>query len=88
MAIRAELESIEQDFAEALTSGVPATEPAAIAIAERARLHIDRWYYPCSPTRHQQLGQMYVDDPRFAAHYNDRATGLAAYVHDAIIAND
>jgi hypothetical protein len=30
---------------------------------------------------------MYVADERFAAHYDTRAAGLAAYVRDAIHAN-
>jgi hypothetical protein len=30
---------------------------------------------------------MYVADERFAAHYDQRAPGLAAYVRDAILAN-
>jgi hypothetical protein len=30
---------------------------------------------------------MYVADPRFAAHYDAAAPGLAQYVRDAIVAN-
>ncbi len=33
------------------------------------------------------LGEMYVADPRFTAHYEERAEGLAQYVCDAISAN-
>jgi MerR family transcriptional regulator, thiopeptide resistance regulator len=29
----------------------------------------------------------YLADPRFTAHYEQRAPGLAQYVHDAILAN-
>jgi hypothetical protein len=36
---------------------------------------------------HRNLGEMYVADPRFAKHYEDRAPGLATYVRDAIAAN-
>jgi MerR family transcriptional regulator, thiopeptide resistance regulator len=32
------------------------------------------------------LAEMYVVDPRFAAHYDAIAPGLAQYVHDAIVA--
>ena len=33
------------------------------------------------------LAEMYVTDERFTKHYEDLAPGLAAYVHDAIVAN-
>jgi hypothetical protein len=36
---------------------------------------------------HTGLAEMYVADPRFAATYEKVATGLAQYVHDAILAN-
>lgn len=36
---------------------------------------------------HRALGDMYVADPRFAAHYEERAAGLSAYLRDAISAN-
>jgi hypothetical protein len=36
---------------------------------------------------HAGLGEMYVNDPRFAANYDKVRAGLAAYVRDAILAN-
>jgi hypothetical protein len=56
-------------------------------VAERARLQIDRDFYPCSRAMHAALGKMYVDDPRFAATYEKRRDGLSVYVRDAIVAN-
>jgi hypothetical protein len=56
-------------------------------LAEKARLHIDRCFYPCSHEMHAALGRMYVEDPRFAENYERRREGLAAYVRDAIAAN-
>ena len=85
--IAAELETIEADFAEAMKAGVPAEDPLARGIAERARLHIDSWYYPCSPRMHVGLAEMYTADERFKAHYEERAAGLAEYVAAAIRAN-
>ena len=35
---------------------------------------------------HRGLAEMYVADPRFAAHYDAVAPGLARYVRDAIVA--
>ena len=40
-AIKADLEQIEADFATALDSEVSPGDEAAMALAERARLHID-----------------------------------------------
>jgi hypothetical protein len=59
----------------------------ARAGAEAMRCHIDRWYYPCSHAMHVKLAEMYEADPRFRAHYDDKAPGLAAFVDAAIRAN-
>jgi hypothetical protein len=36
---------------------------------------------------HRGLAEMYVADERFVQTYEREAEGLAAYVHDAILAN-
>ena len=77
----------EAAFAELLRSGAAPTGEAAMALAEEARLHIDRWFYPCTPAIHVNLAAMYEADPRFRAHYDDQADGLAAFVAGAIRAN-
>jgi MerR family transcriptional regulator, thiopeptide resistance regulator len=82
-----EADEIGAGLAEAMKSGAAATSPKAMDLAEQARLHIDNWFYPCSHEMHRNLGEMYVADPRFAKHYEDRAAGLAVYVRDAIAAN-
>lgn len=38
-------------------------------LAEEHRLHIGRWFYDCTREMHARLTQMYVNDERFAAHY-------------------
>ncbi len=85
--IGAEIEEIEAGLAALLVAGVAAESTRAIALAERARLHIDRWFYPCSPQMHAMLADGYVTDPRFKKHYEDRQPGLAHFVRDAIAAN-
>ena len=85
--IKAQAHEIEQLFAELKRSGKPADGEPARAAAEQARLHIDRWFYPCSREMHRALGEMYVTDPRFAANYEKVEPGLTAYVRDAIVAN-
>jgi hypothetical protein len=70
-----------------LAEGTSPDAPEAMDAAEEARLHIHRWYYPCSHAMHAGLAEMYTADPRFRAHYDDRAEGLAQFVADAIRAN-
>lgn len=85
-AIKADMAAIDAAFAQAMADGVPADAPAAQDIARRHRGHIDRWFYPCAPAMHRMLAASYVSDPRFMAHYEARASGLAQYVHDAVCA--
>ncbi|MEJ2204202.1 MAG: TipAS antibiotic-recognition domain-containing protein [Gemmatimonadota bacterium] len=85
--INAELEEIEAALAQALANGEAPDGLRAMDLAEAARLHIDRWYYPCSHAMHVGLADMYTADPRFEGHYEDRAEGLAAFVSAAIKAN-
>lgn len=85
--IKAELEAIEHAFAEAMGRGLAADHEDSTALAERARLHIDRRYYTCSHAMHATLADMYTADERFRAHYDDRKAGLAEYVSAAIRAN-
>ena len=87
LAIKAEAAEITQAYADAMTSGVAADSPAAMDLAERHRRHIGRWFYDCPPEMHRGLGEMYVADERFAANYEPLATGLTAWIRDAIAAN-
>ncbi len=82
-----EIEAVEAALADLLASGAAAESAEAMALAEQARLHIDRWFYPCSTEMHSMLAEGYVTDPRFTQHYEDRQEGLAQFVRDAIVAN-
>lgn len=86
-AIRAEADALTDAFADAKRAGIPSTDARGMAIAEKHRLHIDRWFYPCPAPVHVGLGEMYVGDARFAAGYEKRLPGLAQYVCEAIRAN-
>ena len=86
-AIREELDGIEAGLAAAMSAGVTPESGEAMDLAEAARLHIDRWYYPCTHAMHTGLAEMYLADERFRAHYEDRAEGLAAFTAAAIVAN-
>jgi DNA-binding transcriptional MerR regulator len=85
--IKAEQESIFAAFAELAEEEVASTDVRAMDVAERHRLFVDRTFYPCARAMHAALGQMYVDDPRFAENFDKRRPGLAEYVRDAVIAN-
>ena len=84
---KAESHRIMADFAELMDSGAAPDSPEAMAVAERHRLQIDSWFYPCSSEMHANLGRMYVADPRFAANYEKVRPGMAQFVRDAIQAN-
>ena len=85
--IRAEAEEIVGDFARAMADGDPADGERPRSVAERHRAHLTRWFYPVSTAMHRNLAELYISDPRFAANYDKVADGLAAYVHDAVVAN-
>ncbi len=85
--VKTEMDEVNDAYAALLTSGVPASDVAAMDVAERTRLHISEWFYDCSPQMHTNLAQMYVEDPRFTKTYEDHTPGLARFVHDAIVAN-
>lgn len=83
----AEVAEIEHGFVAAMNAGAPPDGDTAMDLAETHRQHISRWFYDCSHQMQVGLAEMYVADPRFTAHYDDQAPGLAQYVHDAIVAN-
>ena len=87
LRMRAEQEDLEGRMAAALRAGEPADGDAAVELAEEHRRGIDTWFYDCPHEMHRGLGQMYVDDERFKAHYDDRQPGLAQWLHEAIEAN-
>ena len=75
------------DFVRALEAGVLPSDPRAMDLAEAHRRHLERWFFTCPPAFHLGLGEMYLEDPRFSAHYDQRRPGLAAYIYAAIRAN-
>lgn len=85
--MRDERQEIETALAAAMADGEPAGGPRAMEVAERHRRHLEEWFYDCPPAMHRGLGDMYVADPRFKAHYERLAPGLAQYLHDAIHAS-
>ncbi|BBZ02173.1 HTH-type transcriptional activator TipA [Mycolicibacterium chitae] len=85
IAVRDEAEQLLADLAQAKRSGVAPGSAAACELARRHRAGIER-FYDCDDDMHLCLAQMYVQDARFTAYYDDAEPGLAQYVHDLIAA--
>jgi MerR family transcriptional regulator, thiopeptide resistance regulator len=85
--IKAAQQELDDELVAALGDGAEPDSERAMDLAERARAQIDRWFYPLPHEGHVWLARMYVEDPRFTATYERMAEGLAAYWHDAIVAN-
>lgn len=83
----AEQDSIYGDAYAVLQSGKAPDSEAAMDVAERHRLVIDRWFYPCSHAMHVSLADMYEADPRFAENIDKHGAGLTPFLSAAIRAN-
>ena len=74
-------------FEDTLKSAFERGDPAGTLAQEACELH-KQWlcvYYPrYSKEYHMGLGEMYVADERFRAHYDKLAPGCAAFLRDAI----
>ena len=86
--IKEEGEGVVARLADQMAEGAQAAGRAAMDLAEEHRSHIDRWFYPCSHGMHCNLAEMYTADERFEEYFEKRAKGLAAFVQDAIKANE
>jgi DNA-binding transcriptional MerR regulator len=85
--VKAEQQALEARLVAALRAGEPADGPVAKGLAEEHRAYISRWFYDCTYDIQLGLADMYLADPRFTAHYEEQAAGLAGYLHAAIHAN-
>jgi MerR family transcriptional regulator, thiopeptide resistance regulator len=87
LKIKAEQSDVYRDAAAAMNAGKTPADPEVMDIAERHRLAIDRWFYPCSETMHRGLASLYETDARFAATIDKAAEGLTPFLVAAIRAN-
>ena len=85
--LKAEQAAIYADALAALDSGVNADDERAMDIAERHRLSIDRWFYPCSPKAHCGLADLWEADRRYADNIDKLRAGLTEYLAAAVRAN-
>jgi DNA-binding transcriptional MerR regulator len=84
---KAESHTLMSDAARLFTSGARADSVEAMDVAERHRLSIDRWFYPCEKRMHAGLADMYEADARFAASIDKYGAGLTPWWSAAIRAN-
>jgi DNA-binding transcriptional MerR regulator len=85
--IKSEADAIFPALAKLLEAGRPPSSREAMDIAERHRLHIEKWFYRCPRSMHAGIGELYVSDPRFTEGLDRFGAGLADYVRSAWRAN-
>ncbi len=86
-AMKDEQAAIYSDLAKAQLAGKAVDHDDVMDIAERHRLSIDRWFYPCSVDKHCGLADLYEADNRFAASIDAYGAGLTPFLAEAIRAN-
>jgi len=70
-------------MAELMTAGKPAADPEVQAEVDQHYRWVARHWTPTAQA-YRNLGQLYVDDERFRARYEQIVPGLAAYQRDAM----
>ena len=84
---KAEQAAVYSDAVAAMTAGKRPDDPEVMAIAERLRLLIDHWFYPCSHAMHSGLASMHDADSRFSDNIDRHGKGLSGFLSAAIRAN-
>ncbi|MGB7606757.1 MAG: MerR family transcriptional regulator [Lutisporaceae bacterium] len=75
---------ITETLAKAFTTGDPASELAQKA-ADLHKQWLTLYWDQYSKEAHAGIAQMYVDDPRFTAYYDEKQPGTAEFLRDAIL---
>lgn len=83
-----EITRLEAEIKETLHQAMKLGNPAGDLAQKAVELH-RRWlcffWDSYSKEAHAGLGQMYVDDPRFTAYYDEQHPGTAEFLRDAIL---
>jgi MerR family transcriptional regulator, thiopeptide resistance regulator len=85
--LKAEQAAIYEDLARLMLAGAAVAAPEALAVVERHRQSIERWFYPCSLEMHRRLAALYEQDPRFAANIDKYGAALTPFLVAAIREN-
>ena len=85
-AAKVDQEAATEAFVYCFGNGKSVHSPEAQKAVVAHRDAISKWFYDCSPEMQKNLALLYISDERFKRYYDDRARGLAQYVHDAIMA--
>lgn len=81
-----QMERVEEALERAMREGVEPGSARANELAEEHRELISA-HFPVSHSKQVLIARGYVEDPRFRAHYDQRATGLASWLKAIIDAN-
>jgi DNA-binding transcriptional MerR regulator len=73
-----------QKIADAMVAGLAVTSPEVQELIDQ-HYNAVRTFYEPNYEMYKGLGQMYVDDPRFKAYYEECAQGLAVFMRDAML---
>lgn len=85
-AIKNESEANTKAYVALMEAGVPADSPEAMAVAERGRQHISKWFYDLPIEFYANMAQIWVTDPRFTKNIDKAKPGLAEYSYAAVCA--
>lgn len=84
-AAKGRVEAVEAQLAAALREGVEPGSARANALAEEHRASLS--WFDVTVSKHVLIARNYVEDPRFAAHYDKREPGLALWLKRVIDEN-
>jgi MerR family transcriptional regulator, thiopeptide resistance regulator len=85
--IGAEQATIYADAVVAEAAGKKPSDDDVMDVAERHRLSIDRWFYPCNVVMHLRLADLFESDRRFSENIDKHGPGLTMFLVEAIRAN-
>jgi DNA-binding transcriptional MerR regulator len=83
-----EVTGLSNQLTETLAQAFAAGDPAGELAQKAADLHkkwLTYFWSEYSKEAHAGLAQMYVDDPRFTAYYDEKQPGTAEFLRDAIL---
>ena len=81
--IKRETGEIEEALAAAMVANLAPNDPEVQVSIARHHAQISERFYDCPIAMYRSLTARYVDDARFAAHYDALRPGLAVFVRDA-----